>query len=221
MSRKAFFHFMRFNEITFLSSHSVDLILNFTSNKAGTEWNGAFFFIHATDPQFGCYANLKRDVHNFEHELNNSVRLINIVNEMRPKPRFLVLTGDFSDEWPGSDKVVRKRQMDAFNRTFSKLGTQTIFSFQIDKEIELILVCGNHDVGMIPKPSVIDEYRRRYGDDYYVYTTGGVMFVVINTSYLYLEINDLLASKQYFWLRRVLSEKDARIKHVVVFQHVP
>ncbi|RWS08648.1 serine/threonine-protein phosphatase CPPED1-like protein [Dinothrombium tinctorium] len=95
------------------------------------------------------------------------------------------------------------------------------FTSNADKEIKLILLCGNHDAGMISNAATINEYKRNFGDDYYAYLTGGVMFVVINTSYLYYEKNEMEA-KQYLWLKSVLNNESRNdMKHIVIFQHVP
>ena len=57
-----------------------------------------------------------------------------------------------------------------------------IFS-QIDPSIPLVCVCGNHDVGNQPTHDTIQQFRDRFGDDYFAFWAGGVRFLVLNSQY--------------------------------------
>ena len=50
---------------------------------------------------------------------------------------------------------------------------------ELDPEIPLVCVCGNHDVGDQPTVESIAKYRSNYGDDYYSFWVGGRFFNLI------------------------------------------
>ena len=53
----------------------------------------------------------------------------------------------------------------------------------LDPEIPLVCVCGNHDVGEEPTKETIEGYAKSFGDDYFSFWHGGVKFMVINSQY--------------------------------------
>lgn len=93
----------------------------------------------------------------------------------------------------------------------------------VDSEIPLVLVSGNHDVGNTPTPETIAEFQRTWGDDYFSFWVGGVLFLVLNSQFLYDASRcPALKQAQDRWLEQQLSEAGQRkCQHAVVFQHIP
>lgn len=54
---------------------------------------------------------------------------------------------------------------------------------ELDPVVPLVCVCGNHDVGNTPTPKAIQNFRDKFGDDYFTFYCGGVMFIVLNSQY--------------------------------------
>ena len=93
----------------------------------------------------------------------------------------------------------------------------------VDSDIPLVLVSGNHDVGNIPTPETIAEFQRTWGDDYFSFWVGGVLFLVLNSQFLY-DASRCPALKQEHdhWLDQQLRTAGQRAcRHAVVFQHIP
>ena len=93
----------------------------------------------------------------------------------------------------------------------------------VDSDIPLVLVSGNHDVGNVPTPETIAEFQRTWGDDYFSFWVGGVLFLVLNSQFLY-DASRCPALKQEHdhWLDQQLRIAGQRAcRHAVVFQHIP
>ncbi|EEB13831.1 conserved hypothetical protein [Pediculus humanus corporis] len=176
------------------------------------QWKEPFYFIQGADTQFGFIA---RELDNnkivtWEKEIELTENVIKRVNKMRPKPKFFVMCGDLCDEMPNNDFLLRKKQESDFKKVFQKL----------DKDIPLVCVCGNHDVGNSPTRETMKLYNSSFGDDYYYFWCGGILFLVINSQYFVdsAHVPDL-AEKQEKWIEEKL--KEANKKRIIVFQHVP
>lgn len=176
------------------------------------EWKEPFIFIQSADTQLGLIDNyFKNPNPNWEKEIKLTEDAIKAVNEMTPKPKFFIVCGDLVDAMPGNDK--KGPQIRDFKKCFKNLKS----------DIPLVCVCGNHDVGDTPTPDTIADYRKTFGDDYFSFSCGGVLFVVLNSQYFQDSslVKDL-AQKQNEWLDTVLdSFKSKNYKHLVIFQHIP
>ncbi|RWS20348.1 purple acid phosphatase-like protein [Leptotrombidium deliense] len=150
----------------------------------------------------------KKENPTWDKEIELTKRVVHAVNQMSPKPKFFVVCGDLVDAFPGNK--LRKDQIQDFIKVFSEL-----------EDIPLICVCGNHDVGNIPTIETIDDYRQKFGDDFFVFFVGGVMFIAINSQY-YADSSKVAAyaKEQQEWLDNLLS-RTTSYRHVVVFQHIP
>lgn len=184
----------------------------FSKEKEG-KWKGPFFFINAADTQFGMiesYLQKKPDP-KWDKEIALTKEAISAVNQMNPKPRFFVVCGDLIDAFPGTP--LRKAQEVDFKKVFSDLNP----------EVPLVCVCGNHDLGNQPTRESIQDFRDVFGDDYFVFWCGGVMCIVLNSQFY--EDPSLvlgLAKQQDSWLDHQLEEATSgNYKHVIVFQHIP
>jgi 3',5'-cyclic AMP phosphodiesterase CpdA len=148
---------------------------------------------------------------NWDKEIQFTEEAVRRANAMTPKPRFFIVCGDLVNAMPGHPD--KRPQIRDFKKCFRHL----------DRDIPLVCVCGNHDVGDTPTQQSIDEYRKDFGDDYFSWVCGGVLFVVLNSQY-FKDITRVqeLARKQSQWLDTVLEEyKRSQYKHIVVFQHIP
>jgi hypothetical protein len=159
-----------------------------------------FFFIQASDPQFGLFAN-DRD---FRQETANWEFVI--ANVDRIHPAFLIVTGDLTNKPRDAD------QMAEFKRINARLNTR----------IHLYSVPGNHDVGNEPTPALLAAYRKNYGPDYYSFREGPIYGIVLNSSLMKspAAVADE-ATKQEVWLKDELAKARATGAMPVVFQHIP
>ncbi len=81
---------------------------------------------------------------------------------MRPRPRFLIVCGDMLDAFPDKWPRIREEQERDFMEVYSEL----------DEEIPLVCVCGNHDVGNTPSRETVASYRSSFGDDFFSFWVG-------------------------------------------------
>lgn len=135
----------------------------FSQEREG-KWTGPFLFIHGADTQLGLKDNwnkIPEENRNWQDEVELTKLAIKCVNELRPRPRFFVVCGDMIDAFPGTRNY--EAQFADFKMAFQ----------QLDPEIPLVCVCGNHDIGDQPTVETIARYRSNYGDDYYSFWVGG------------------------------------------------
>lgn len=140
--------------------------LIFTHETEST-WKDNFIFIQAADTQFGLIDNWAGNpvkTRTWNEEMRLTRQAIKHANEMTPRPRFFIVCGDLVDDMPNGEH--RAAQEDDFKRIFNDL----------DFDIPLVCVCGNHDVGNTPTKETLNRYRSRYGDDYFSFWVGGISF---------------------------------------------
>ncbi|KPP77159.1 hypothetical protein Z043_103439 [Scleropages formosus] len=180
------------------------------------DWSGPFCFIQAADPQLGLMKSWRvGDCDGGGDEWEDEVRLtrqaVEAVNKLRPRPRFMVLCGDLVHAMPGNEyREAQERDLKEALRG-------------IDPEILLVFVSGNHDLGNTPTPQTVELYRQHWGDDYFSFWVGGVLFLVLN-SQLFFDGSACpeLRDAQEAWLEAQLqSATRSHCRHVVVFQHIP
>ncbi len=161
-----------------------------------------FFFIQATDPQFGHYA---RSLDDFRQETANFEFLIATANRLRPA--FLVVTGDLVN------RAGNPGQIAEYQRIAAKL----------DKSIPLYSLPGNHDIGDTPTPDHLGNFRLRFGPDYYTWRHGGAAFFALNSCVISNpgRVPGEL-EKQEAWLRAELARaRREGASPIMVFQHHP
>ncbi|XP_022372410.1 serine/threonine-protein phosphatase CPPED1 isoform X1 [Enhydra lutris kenyoni] len=180
------------------------------------EWKGPFYFIQGADPQFGLMkAWSTGDSDSGGDEWGQEIRLteqaVEAINKLKPKPKFFVLCGDLIHAMPGTPW--RKEQTADLQRVLAR----------VDRDIPLVLVSGNHDVGNTPTPETVAEFQRTWGDDYFSFWVGGVLFLVLNSQFWYDASRcPALKQAQDQWLDQQLSVAGRRhCQHAVVFQHIP
>ncbi|XP_054166517.1 serine/threonine-protein phosphatase CPPED1-like [Oppia nitens] len=177
------------------------------------EWKEPFVFIQSADTQLGLIDDyFKNPNPNWNKEIQLTRDAIRAANQMQPKPKFFIVCGDLVNAMPGH--ADRLPQIVDFKKCFQDLNN----------DIPLVCVCGNHDVGDNPTVDTVKDYRREFGDDYFAFVCSGVMFVVLNSQYFkdITHVGDL-AEQQSKWLDTVLEEyrRNSSYKHLVVFQHIP
>ncbi len=164
-------------------------------------WAQPFFFIQATDPQFGMYAENRE----FAQETANFEFLIATANRLRPA--FVVVTGD----------LVNRAGDPAQTAEYLRIARR------LDPAIPIYHVAGNHDTGNAPTPESLAAYRARFGPDYYAFRAGPMAGIVLNSTIIF-DSRQVPgeAEKQESWLRAELEKaKRDGVRHIVVFQHHP
>ncbi|KAM9716308.1 serine/threonine-protein phosphatase CPPED1 [Menidia menidia] len=190
------------------------------TEEAECRWTGPFCFIQAADPQLGLMKAWKcgdcdEAGDEWAEEVELTKQAVEAVNQLRPKPRFMVLCGDLVHAMPGTSfKEAQERDLKAALR-----GT--------DPSIPLVFVSGNHDLGNTPTPSTVEQYCSTWGDDYFSFWVGGVLCLVLN-SQLFYDASACPQQKeaQETWLEAQLSRASSasaepKPKHILVFQHIP
>jgi 3',5'-cyclic AMP phosphodiesterase CpdA len=167
---------------------------------APSAWSGPFFFIQMSDPQMGFIANNK----DFAKETELLGKAVAAANRLRPA--FVVITGDLVHQ-PGDAAQIAE---------FQRL------TGQLDKAVPLHLVSGNHDLIDKTRGLLLEEWRKRFGPDWYAFDHGGCHFVVLDTSILGRPDAAAEADRQLAWARDDLAKAAARRpRHLLVFQHHP
>ncbi|KAL7868995.1 hypothetical protein AOLI_G00129830 [Acnodon oligacanthus] len=180
------------------------------------EWKGPFYFIQAADPQLGLMkAWSVGDCDGGGDEWSEEVRLtkqaVQAINKLQPQPRFVALCGDLVHAMPGSP--FREEQ----ERDLKEVLRET------DPNIPLIFVSGNHDLSNTPTPETVEQYCRCWGDDYFSYWVGGVLFLVLNSQFFFDASRcPQLEQAHESWLEQQLhSAAQSSARHVLILQHIP
>ncbi len=160
-----------------------------------------FFFIQATDPQFGMWAE-NRD---FDQESATFEFFVATANRL--KPAFVVITGDLLNK-PGDPAQIAEYQR---------------IARKLDRSIPCYNVPGNHDVDNEPSPASLALYRKHFGDDWYTFRSGGAAFFVLDSGLIHSPGRaPAEAERQESWLRRELDKaRRDGVKRLIVFQHHP
>ena len=161
----------------------------------------SFSFIQMSDPQFGMF----RHDSSFEYETAHFEKAISEANRL--KPAFVVVTGDLIN------RPFDAPQMAEYKRIIK----------QLDPSIPLYSVPGNHDVGNIPAPNDITKYRSSFGNEYYTFSYGSMLGIVLNSVYLHSPQNvPNEAKQQEEWLIKTLEKANhKKYKNIFVFLHHP
>ncbi|XP_029954012.1 serine/threonine-protein phosphatase CPPED1 isoform X2 [Salarias fasciatus] len=189
------------------------------TEDAEREWTGPFCFIQAADPQLGLMkawrdGDCDGGGDEWAEEVELTKQAVEAVNQLRPRPRFMVLCGDLVHAMP--DTPFREGQERDLKAALK--GT--------DPSIPLVFVSGNHDLGNTPTPGTVEQYCSAWGDDYFSFWVGGVLCLVLN-SQLFFDASACpqLKEAQETWLEaqlsRASSSTEPKPKHVLVFQHIP
>ncbi|XP_069761924.1 serine/threonine-protein phosphatase CPPED1 isoform X2 [Narcine bancroftii] len=180
-----------------------------------SDWKGPFYFIQGADPQFGLMKAWKvGDCDNggdeWQEEIQLTKQAVKAINELTLKPKFFLLCGDLIHAMPGS--LWQEEQTHDLKNVLK----------YTDPSIPLVFVSGNHDIGNTPTADTISEYCKSWGDDYFSFWVGGVLFLVLNSQFFHdASCCPELKQAHDQWLNEQLSEAQCKSKHVIVFQHIP
>ena len=117
------------------------------------------------------------------------------INRLRPK--FVLISGDLTNAWP-SDKTqdIVAAQVSGFKEVLREL----------DPSIPLVLQPGNTTLGRTLTRDDVERYVKIWGDDYFSFWVGGVLYISINSQYYHIACdNDEAAElkrEQEIWLER-------------------
>ena len=186
-------------------------------------WNGAYDFVALADPQLGMLHGGpdSRNDAPWDEELALLQLAVSRVNALRPRPRFLLVSGDLINRFPEPNdeaRALRERQAASFRSALAKL----------DPSIELVLQPGNHDIGDTPTAATLADWFGWFGDDFYSFWVGGVLYIAIDSQY-YAKAkpgaaadDDRRGAEMHSWLLGQLrSAAAASAAHVVMLSHIP
>lgn len=124
-------------------------------------------FVVCADPQLGMTSQNEE----WNTELEYCQSAVKKINSLEPRPKFACVCGDMLNHVNRPDfATIRKLQTKDFKDIMSKLH----------KDIALVCLCGNHDVGNRPTPQTISQYRTDFGDEYLAFWTNGTYNIILN-----------------------------------------
>lgn len=168
---------------------------------AAAESQQPWFFAVLSDPQMGMYSkdqNFTQETANFEFAIANLNRL---------HPRFVVICGDLVNRTGDAAEIAEYKRI----------------LRELNPSIPVYYVAGNHDVGNFPTPATLAAFRSAIGPDYYTFSAGRILGVVVDSNLIRSPQGDpKAAAQQEQWLKKTLaSAKSNPNQQVVVFQHIP
>jgi serine/threonine-protein phosphatase CPPED1 len=164
-------------------------------------WGGPFSFIVMADPQLGMIAQNE----GFEAETALFESAIAHVNRLHP--RFAVVCGDLINRPGDADQTAELMRI----------------ASQLNSDIPIHWVAGNHDVENAPTSESLRWYRETFGPDMRSFDFSGCHFITLNSSLMQQPENvPDEAERQMEWLRSDL-ERSAQHdhRHIIVFMHHP
>lgn len=168
--------------------------------QQGLKERKPFFFIQMTDPQFGFFAG--------DSSFQEETRLFQeaIAHANRLSPAFVVITGDLVNK-PGDPAQIAELMR---------------IASQLNGNISLYWVSGNHDVGNVPSPTSLAAYRETFGPDWYSFARSNWRFIVLNSTIVHRPDKvEAELTGQWTWLEEILSSDTRTYNGTIVFQHHP
>jgi hypothetical protein len=158
------------------------------------------FFIQMADPQLGMFGKNENSI---QEEANLSFVVANI---NRLKPTFVVVCGDLVNKTGDSEQI----------RSYKQIIKN------VEKDIPVYNVPGNHDVGNQPAREQLARYREAFGKDYYTFDAGPLRGIVLNSSLIGSPQNapEEAAAQEKWLLSELARARRDRIENLVVFQHL-
>lgn len=192
---------MSIPEKIFISFFSLGVIMILSCGQKDSTLEEPFFFIQMADTQFGMYS----DNQGFEKETELFEKAINLANQLQPA--FVVVCGDLVNI-PGDSL-----QISEYLRIVN----------QLNPEIPIYHVAGNHDVENSPTNASLAKYRKNFGKDYYTFEYGNCSFIVLNSGLIQKPENvQSEQEKQWRWLQAALKQAaEKKSSQIVIFQHHP
>ena len=168
---------------------------------AGKMEDKPFFFIQMSDAQFGMYSankDISREIELFE-------KAVSYINRLRPA--FVLNTGDLVNE-PCDEKQLAEAMRVIQN---------------LDKDIAIYSVPGNHDVADAPTKETLGWYRKQLGRDWYSFDYCRWHFIGLNSCIVAnAEYAQQDVEKQWNWLNNDLEQTaSTNNSHIIIFMHHP
>ena len=180
----------------------------FTRYREGT-CKESFHFVQVVSPNFGRAAHPEECC---AAERQTMDKIIDVLNNMKPKPRFLLVHGNYTNAKP--DEKEYFPQLESFKSSFENLSP----------EIPVVCVCGHTDCGSPPSLLSVEAYRKSFGDDWFSFWVEGVQFLVLNTAY-YKDSStetETLKVEQQEWLESKLLEAQVNPpQQIILLQTMP
>ncbi|GAX19101.1 hypothetical protein FisN_3Lh040 [Fistulifera solaris] len=202
-----------------------------------------FTFVVTADTQFGMIDQNKKDnVSDSYAEVEYSRKAIAVINEMNPRPLFCCICGDLvdmtaeiytntpknkqqskasKDGTSSTPRLWTKEECDAEQDEQFRVFQETWN--ELNQDIPLVCLCGNHDVGNRPNAASIDRFQKQFGDDYFAFWVRGSYNIVINSSLISQPDNAMdLYEKQLQWIKeRLVYANEVNAAIIFVFSHHP
>lgn len=147
-------------------------------------------FVVAADTQLGMLeGNLLPPGKKHFSEVAFSRQAVKQINSLEPRPLFCCICGDLVDMTSliaaGETKRFRRdrwtvKECDELQEQQFRV-VQKEWS-QLHKDIALVCLCGNHDVGNRPTKASIERYTNLFGDDYLAFWANGTYNIILNSS---------------------------------------
>eukprot|EP00977_Amphora_coffeiformis_P005337 scaffold1140_cov157-Amphora_coffeaeformis.AAC.13 len=190
----------------------------------GTAVANDFTFVVTADTQFG----MTKSNASWEEEIEYSRDAVEQINALEPRPLFCCICGDmvhmvaeiYTKKTKWSAPMTREacdEIQDRQNKDFQQVWSE------LHKDIPLVCVCGNHDVGDRPTPTSIARFRRVYGDDHLAFWAQRAYNIILNTA-LFSDPSGApeLFQEQFDWMvERLQYAKSQQASHIFVFGHHP
>lgn len=180
----------------------------FTRYREGTS-KATFYFAQVVAPKFGLSAHPEESC---EAEKQTMDKIVGALNNMKPKPRFLVIHGNYTNAKP--DEKDFFPQLEIFKSSLENLSP----------EIPVVCICGFSDCGSPPTLVSIEAYRKSFGDDWFDFWVEGVQFLVLNTAYFKdpSTTTESLKTEQHEWLESKLLEAQVNPpQQIILLQTIP
>lgn len=141
-------------------------------------------FVVAADTQLGMLAQSR----SWETEVRYSTLAVEAINRL--KPLYCCVCGDLVESSAAFLSGQKKLHVpgaywteeecnalhDSQNAEFRRIWSQ------LDSDIALVCLCGNHDVGNRPTAASIERFTSSFGDDYLAFWANGTYNVVLNSN---------------------------------------
>ena len=176
------------------------LLILVLAAAAVTASGGDFTFVVMADPQIG-FTNGNTDL---TPEMDNFRKGIEQMNKL--KPAFVIIAGDLVQSAHDPKQI----------RAFWQVAGE------INPDIPLHLVAGNHDVGAATARS-LRSYGKLFGPDHYAFTYGNSAFIVLDSVLIREPTADpsLRAEQRKWFEEQLATARDRKAAHVFVIAHHP
>ena len=169
-----------------------------------------FFFIQLSDPQLGLTAE-KQDVTKEEGLAQEVAQFESAVAEAnRLRPDFVVVTGDLSHHNMEPAEVAEVKRI----------------AGGLDSGIPVYWTTGNRDSGFddgVPVASMLEKYRKEFGDDYYSFGHKGTTFIAISSTVIFdpSQTQDELDAQMEFIEAELKASVERGVANRIIFTHHP